>query len=334
MSGGVGGLNGPAVVNGGADSYDRILAFDAPVALDSGLYVYPAQTLAQLRTDLMVLLGFATMTANPPPGMVTTLNLFLRLAQIQQYSRYAMLRTERWWPWQISAGQRFYDVPVDGLDALDFRRITAAAIADNGGVPVLAWLPNTAYALGAYVRATTPNSLWFKVTVAGTTGASAPAWPTTEGAVVANGTVTFTAVAPLRSAWYPLTAGIPFGAFNSDTPGRPQRFELREYLEVWPTPDQPYVVYLKGHMGVRRFTLDTDLSTIDPEVILLFATAMAKAHYRQPDANNYAQMATAMGRQLTMGTHGLNRYIPRADTAGMVCADERDASMPRATWRG
>ena len=55
------------------------------------------------------------------------------------------------------------------------------------------WTASTAYTLGQLVAPTVDNGYWYKVTTAGTSGATQPTWPTTEGATVVNGTVTFTA---------------------------------------------------------------------------------------------------------------------------------------------
>jgi hypothetical protein len=337
MSGSDGGSNGPVIVNGGADVYDRTIGFDAPVAFDTGLVVQQPVTLAQLRADLMVLLGFATMAGTPPPGMTTTLNLYLRLAQAQLYWRYRQLRTERWWPWQLVAGQRFYDLPVDGVDVLEARRITAAFLADNGGQAASVFAPSTALALNALTLPSTKTGLVYRTTTAGTTGTTEPTWPTAEGQTVVSGTVTFTAIAPPAAVWSPLVAGIPAGDFTLATNGIPTHYEVREYIEVYPAPDKPYLLYLKGHLGLRRFDEDTDYATIDPDPLLLYAAAMAKAHYRQPDANNYATMAQGLIRDLTAGAHTTKRYLPGDDTSGLKVPLGFDGAgslpLPRATWR-
>jgi len=54
------------------------------------------------------------------------------------------------------------------------------------------WLPTQAYALTDAVTPSPANNYVYDVTVAGTTGSSQPVWPTTVGATVTNGTVTFT----------------------------------------------------------------------------------------------------------------------------------------------
>jgi len=54
-----------------------------------------------------------------------------------------------------------------------------------------AWVPATAYVLGDVRRPTVQNGYRYTVTVAGTTAASEPAWPTTIGATIVDGTVTW-----------------------------------------------------------------------------------------------------------------------------------------------
>lgn len=306
-----GGSNGAEViVNGGANTYDRAICFDAPVAFDSGLFVDPSLgTLGSLRAKLNLRLGFGA-NAIPSPGHNELLNEFLADAQEQAYWRYEGLRTERWWGWQTNPGQRFYDVPIDCTKALEFRKITWAGVAD-GLRAVTLWDDSAALSLGQFIVPTIYRDFDYEVTVAGTTGAVEPTWPTVDGATVVDGTVTFTARAKPQAQWYPLTAGIPPQEYTRDTVRmRPTRYELREYLEVFPAPDKAYVVWLKGHMGLRRFTQDADTTTIDARAVLLLALANAKAHYGQPDANNYVQQFEVLIRKYTAGTHGTRRYVP------------------------
>lgn len=70
---------------------------------------YPSVTLADLRKYLMVRLGFAAMLASPPPGMTDLLNSFAQEAQALLYRRYPVLRTRRWFTWNMTGGTRFYD---------------------------------------------------------------------------------------------------------------------------------------------------------------------------------------------------------------------------------
>ena len=59
-----------------------------------------------------------------------------------------------------------------------------------------AWTATTSYAVGAIVRATTVQEfgLVFKCTTAGTSGASAPAWPTLIDGTTVDGSVTWTGI--------------------------------------------------------------------------------------------------------------------------------------------
>lgn len=93
------------------------------------------RTLAALRKDLLVRLGYAAQAANPPPGMVDLLNSFLIDAQEQLYRRYDVLRTERFFTWNMQKGVRFYDLP-DNVETctkkLDARKITWIGVEHNG----------------------------------------------------------------------------------------------------------------------------------------------------------------------------------------------------------
>lgn len=315
-------LNGPAIVNGGDNVYDRAICFDAPVEFDTGLYAQGERTLQDLRNSLMRRLGFAAMIANPLPDMVALLNEFLQDAQSQLYWRYDPLRTERWWGIQTTPGKRIYDVPIDCTKALNFRKIRWAGVADSGGIHFKKWAQNTAFALNDYVLPLSNTGLVYRVTVAGTTPVGAePAWPSAVGQTVTNGPVTFVAADFPQAQWYPLVQGIdPTEYTILPTSQRPQKFELREYLEIFPAPDTYYTIWIRGHMGLTRFTQDADKATIDSDLLFLLALANAKAHYSQPDARAIGQQCELMLRKLNAGTFGVKKYVP---------GDKRPAVVPR-----
>jgi hypothetical protein len=55
------------------------------------------------------------------------------------------------------------------------------------------WKADTVYAKGDHVIPTTPNNLTYRCSVAGTSGATEPTWPTAKGETVADNDVTWTA---------------------------------------------------------------------------------------------------------------------------------------------
>lgn len=302
-------LNGPAILNGGDNTYDRPICFDAPVEYDTGLYDQKEKTLAELRTSLLRRLGFST--AAILPDMKALLDEFLRDANEQLYWRYSPLRTERWWGIQTTPGKRIYDVPIDCTKALDFRKISWAGVADSGGIHFRKWAQATAFATGDYVLPLKNTGLAYRVTVGGTSGATEPVWPASAGDSVTEDGVTYLAVDFPQAQWYPMAQGIdPTHYTILPTAQRPTHFEVREYLEIFPAPDTYYVIWIKGHMGLRRFTEDGDRATVDSHLVYLLALANAKAHYQQPDAAAIGQQVELMLRKINAGQFGVRRFIP------------------------
>lgn len=70
--------------------------------------------------------------------------------------------------------------------------LASKAIAFFGPNTSTAWAASTAYALGDVRRPTAANGHVYVCTVAGTSGAAAPAWPTASGGTVVDGGVTWT----------------------------------------------------------------------------------------------------------------------------------------------
>lgn len=94
----------------------------------------PSRTLAELRAEMMRRLGFSTLTANPPPGMPELLNSFLQGAQRSLYRQYPVLRTERFYTWDMVAGTRFYDLDANAdtcTKQLDPRMISWAGLSEG-----------------------------------------------------------------------------------------------------------------------------------------------------------------------------------------------------------
>lgn len=114
--------------------------------------------------------------------------------------------------------------------------------------------------------------------------------------------------------WYPLICGIPPELYSHTQTGWPQRYEIRQCIEVWPEPDETAGnLVIKGHFGLEAFAADTDKTTIDDRLVFLLALANAKAHYGRPDAGNYVSQLETMMQNLVAGSHQTRRYIPGRD---------------------
>jgi hypothetical protein len=115
----------------------------------------------------------------------------------------------------------------------------------------------------------------------------------------------------LNHTWIPMTRGIDAAYFTIlNRPGIPTRYEIRQTIEVFPAPARAYTLHVKGHFGLSRFTEDTDICTIDSELLFLWALANAKNHYGQADAADIAAQAQTMLKTLVAESHATARYIP------------------------
>lgn len=129
--------------------------------------------------------------------------------------------------------------------------------------------------------------------------------------------------------WQALRAGIAPQNYSHGVTGRPERYEFRQCIEVWPAPDvTDGQLVIKGHFGLEAFTADADVTTIDDELVFLFATWLAKSHYRQPDAQNYVQQFEQHLRKIIAGTHGTRRYVPGQSDHQNAYVEPR----PEAPW--
>lgn len=145
------------------------LAWDSPNPFNPISYngsvvdnVVPTDTLADLRSRMMVRLGFANQAASPPPGMTALINDFLFSSQVYLYKRYVQLHTKRLFRWKVNPGQRFYslaDSDQDTLWASDLgaanpqidaqKRIEWAGIQDSRNVwyPLIQGIPPQLYTM-------------------------------------------------------------------------------------------------------------------------------------------------------------------------------------------
>ena len=112
-------------------------------------------------------------------------------------------------------------------------------------------------------------------------------------------------------AWTPLRCGIEPELYSHDQSGRPQRYEIRQCIEVWPRPDETRGrLVIKGRFGLEPFTEDSHRATIDDQAIYLMALANAKSQYQQGDAANYLAQLETLISGLVAGSHHTRRYVP------------------------
>lgn len=219
-----------------------IVDYNSPIAESLGY-----RTRAQLRTDLLIRLGYAGQTSAPPPGMNDLLNSFLDSAHKALCARPGVPRQERWFTWTMAAGQKFY--------GLDTNEETPAKRLDQYHV------------------------LWVGV--------------------------------QSDDVWTELKQGIPPRLYSETVTGSPERYQIGQAIEVWPTPDSD-VRYLrvKGYVRPDAFSGDANPPSIDDELVFLYALSLAKKHYEQPDWQDARQEAELRLGQLIAGGHQTARLIP------------------------
>ena len=124
-----------------------------------------------------------------------------------------------------------------------------------------------------------------------------------------NKTIEWCGIQDSRNVWYPMIQGIPPQLYTMITkPWRPARYELRGAIEIYPVPDQTYWLWVRAHFGLMSFVNPSDTTTIDSELVFLWALANAKAHYGQPDAQNIAGQANAYKAELIAASHQTAHY--------------------------
>ena len=129
-----------------------------------------------------------------------------------------------------------------------------------GGDDVLAlgrydqgWVGSTAYPIGSRRRPTTPNGYHYRVVVGGTSGSTQPTWPTTEGATVTDGTVTWMCQrTPTAGDKFVATADVSFSGLTSGKWIAP-----RLILDARRTPDNG--TYSDGYSLAQQLGSATDI---------------------------------------------------------------------------
>lgn len=112
--------------------------------------------------------------------------------------------------------------------------------------------------------------------------------------------------------YIPMRSGIPALMHSYDAiTGLPQRYEIRQCIEVWPAPDiTAGFLIVKGNFGLLPLVDDDDRASIDDMLICDLALASLKRHFRQPDAEDYVAYEETYLNNLVAGSHGTKRYVP------------------------
>lgn len=114
---------------------------------------------------------------------------------------------------------------------------------------------------------------------------------------IARGSVQAVWIAQGSQDRLPLLQGITHAQRAlSDTRSIPQRYDDRYVgdpavfmLEVWPTPDIAYTLYVDHERVLTKFDDPADLPSAPYRLVLGYAIAMGKAHYGKPDADAVGQ---------------------------------------------
>jgi hypothetical protein len=297
------------------------------------------QTLATLRTRLARRLGFSAQATNLPPGAAELFDEFLISAQTFLFMEYPALETRYIFQWRCIQGERFY-----GLRKNDENWTDVKATISVGSPAVVDFTPGNAPPDGReiYFRVASGGQLpggidanvrYFVVNSAGSTcnvAATAGGPPigttgTTSGDITATYSPPESCIFDLQvykniegayvidegGTWMPLVNGIKPTFYTSlSQQGLPAFYEIRQCLEIFPAPSSSgYSVAIKGHFGLQPFEADGDQTTIDSELVFLWALANALDYYQKPSAAIWQQAQRYLG-QLVAGTHGSRRYIP------------------------
>lgn len=314
---------------------------NGPAVTVNSAFVFPERTLAELRQDLLINLGYAAQLAAPPPGLNLTLDTFLRSSQDMIFRQYKRFRQSKWFSIAVTQGNRFYDIPYSGA------YYAGRDVVVTSGTPDVVSSSGANFTTAGFTSAMTID-IWGSASndgkhVTGTVGTTTMNL-TTNAAVTteAAGEQIFVAergwyaldprsiqevVLLDGTIWGPMCYGIDPMLFNIDGQQRPTHYEVREYIEVFPEPEKAYTLYVKGHIMPRPFTADDHFASVDPAVLFNLALATAKAHYGQGDARLYMDRYRELIGDDNAEQTQKKRYIPGSKEEQMA------APKPVGTWR-
>lgn len=133
-------------------------------------------------------------------------------------------------------GSNFTEPAVGGYArvAITNNQANFPAPTDNAPAGTTVWAASTAYASGANVFPATKNGYYYTAGGAGSSGASAPAWPTAPSATVTDGAVTWTCHAAQGAATLNGTAiNFPQASAAEGTPAHIGLFDAATGGNLW-----------------------------------------------------------------------------------------------------
>lgn len=109
---------------------------------------------------------------------------------------------------------------------------------------------------------------------------------------------------------YPVIQGVTPKLRADKNRGRPTRYDnLNGQIELWPIPDQAYGLVIEYIAPRPRFLQPSDRPGVPDRLILLYAIANAKAHYRHPDAQAAGATFADMLKIEQANMHESRRYL-------------------------
>lgn len=146
---------------------------------------------------------------------------------------------------------------------------------------------------------------------------------TDSGLMVARGSVQSVWLEQGGQIRVPLPQGISHAQrAQSDLRAPPERYDTQTtdasdspvfQLEVWPTPNAAYPLYIDHNRILARFEQDADTPSAPGRLVLAYAIAMGKAHYSQPDADAVGQAFKTMLADECSRQRENRRFIPPSD---------------------
>ncbi len=262
------------------------------------------RTLMQLREDLADQSGIPTIEAHDAP-MRYTLNSQLKRAQEFLYQQYKWEDMYRFWQILTTAQVSFYPIVA---------------------APTRAWAPTTNFVIKDVIF---DGANYQMAQQTGLSGLVVPIWATQINVSTQDSGTAWICLGSTpppspgireisgvwliyNNAWLPVDEGIDPRAYTLVANMYPHRYARRQsnLIELWPVPDNVYDIQVGGYQMLAQFKNDADVTTLDDEVVLLYAIAKTKAALSKPDAGVAMQEALTYLRALRAKNHGNQRFIP------------------------